>query len=92
MDNINNNKKQIDINKSNDDIKDNKQILKFLLNDKDFIRKKLAQEIELMKLLKKNIKNEEQNNKNLNNKNNDNDNDKSEIKQEENKIGKSVNQ
>ena len=72
MDNIDKNKKQIDINKSNDDIKDNKQILKFLLNDKDFIRKKLAQEIELMKLLKKNIKNQEESNKILNNKNDDN--------------------
>ena len=75
-DNIDNNKKQIDTNKSNDDIKDNKQLLKFLLNDKDFIRKKLQQEIELMKLLKQNIKNEKQNNKNLNNKKDDNNNDK----------------
>ena len=91
MDNIDNNKKQIDINKSNDDIKDNKQLLKFLLNDKDFIRKKVAQEIELMKLLKKNIKNEKQNNQNLNNKNdenneNENDNDDNEKDEDGEKV------
>ena len=84
MDNLDNNKKQNEINKSNDDIKDNKQLLKFLLNDKDFIRKKLAQEIELMKLLKKNIKNEEQNNKDLNNKNNDNNNNDNENDNDDN--------
>ena len=90
MDNIDNNKRQIDINKSDDDIKENKQLLKFLLNDKDFIRKKLAQEIELMKLLKKNIKNEEQNNKILNNKNNDNDNDNDNDDNEKDEDGEKV--
>lgn len=90
MDNIDNNnkinKKQNNVNKSDDDIKDNKQYLKFLLNDKEFIRKKLEQEIQLMKLLKSSIKNEDQNNKNLNNKNNDNDNDDNEKDEDGEKV------